>query len=119
MNAEIRDEWVRRLRSGDYAQGTGALCDEAERYCCLGVLCEVAVDVGVIPPRALSTVGGDYQYRGDALDVASSYPPRRVMDWAGFVTQGDEPGLGAYDLADLNDEGRTFTEIADVIEANF
>lgn len=39
MPKELRDKWVSALRSGEYAQGTGALynlCDES--YCCLGVL---------------------------------------------------------------------------------
>lgn len=36
-----RDEWCRRLRSGDYKQGRDCLRTIKDRYCCLGVLCDV------------------------------------------------------------------------------
>jgi hypothetical protein len=48
MSKELRDKWVSALRSGEYAQGTGALYKADENsYCCLGVLeyiCEGACE---------------------------------------------------------------------------
>ena len=41
MNKQLRDEWVRALRSGEYEQGRGRLRKgngEDAKYCCLGVL---------------------------------------------------------------------------------
>ena len=44
MKAELKKEWIRRLRSGAYQQGTGYLRDNStgeEEYCCMGVLCDI------------------------------------------------------------------------------
>jgi hypothetical protein len=46
MNEEAKRLWVAALRSGKYDQTTGALRDGVG-YCCLGVLCEVAIEAGV------------------------------------------------------------------------
>ena len=39
---KLLKKWVEALRSGRYKQGKGALCYNKDKYCCLGVLCEVA-----------------------------------------------------------------------------
>src|SRR5262245_26699265 len=41
MNAGLKAKWLAALRSGDYKQGHDWLRFR-NRYCCLGVLCEVA-----------------------------------------------------------------------------
>ena len=39
MNQELKKDWIAKLRSGDYKQGTCTLYSEyANAYCCLGVL---------------------------------------------------------------------------------
>ena len=43
MNKEIKAEWVKALRSGEYKQGGGAL-HRGDHFCCLGVLCDIAID---------------------------------------------------------------------------
>ena len=40
MQQQLKDEWLKALRSGDYTQGTGALRN-GNKFCCLGVLCDV------------------------------------------------------------------------------
>lgn len=47
MNKTLKTKWVRALRSGRYKQGKehlriDAVGTQQERFCCLGVLCEVA-----------------------------------------------------------------------------
>lgn len=107
---KARRMWVKALRSGKYAQGQGQL-KTTDGYCCLGVLCDLAVKHGII--RNFNP--GD----PDLVD----YP--EVMNWVGLT----EPG-GAFtkrngrtdDLASLNDGGgphkrkSSFKKIADVIE---
>jgi len=39
---ELQRNWLDALRSGKYEQGQGFLKDKHNRYCCLGVLCELA-----------------------------------------------------------------------------
>lgn len=44
MKPELKKRWVKALRSGKYKQGKNYLrrqTPEGDRYCCLGVLCEI------------------------------------------------------------------------------
>lgn len=42
MDADLKDRWVKALRSGQYKQGRNVLYRESlGEYCCLGVLCAV------------------------------------------------------------------------------
>lgn len=36
-------EWVKNLNSGKYKQGTHLLRDKRDNFCCLGVLCDIAI----------------------------------------------------------------------------
>lgn len=118
MNPEIKKRWVAALRSGKYVQGKGRLKQrrdhEKSKYCCLGVLAEIAVQDGVIdPPRKRED--GSYEYDGDAHTLGT-----KVQEWAGLCDANPIMcGVGKADyasLARLNDDGMSFTEIADVIE---
>lgn len=47
MNPEVKALWLNALRSGEYQQGTGKLKQTYggdQRYCCLGVLCDLKPD---------------------------------------------------------------------------
>lgn len=137
MNREIRDRWVAALRSGDYQQGQHLLraqTPDGDKLCCLGVLCELAVADGVIPEPVLKgqTWGqeNDYYVYGD--DEDGSLLPDVVARWADVKDASgafddnpiaappvDEQDDGYYleTLAGLNDEGKTFGEIAELIES--
>ena len=112
MNTEIKNEWVRRLRSGLYIQGKGRL-KRAGRYCCLGVLCGIAIDHGIIPPGGTA---GDLTTYGAGNDT--SMLPGEVVAWAELSQLGVLPTRthGELCLADLNDVGFSFKQISDVIE---
>jgi hypothetical protein len=45
MNKEIADKWIEALRSGEYEQGIASL-QSGGRFCCLGVLCDLAIKEG-------------------------------------------------------------------------
>lgn len=139
MRGEVLDEVVRRLRSGEYKQGQSALRrvgenDGPDTYCCLGVMCEVAVEQGVITnDGAQWRIGGtSYSYR-DGKEISTSYLPNAVIEWAGMVSDMEKnPSWGEYHyeqrgswgededqcLAVMNDRGMPFPEIADWMEAN-
>jgi hypothetical protein len=60
---DLEQKWLKALRSGEYAQTTGTLCRVGDgidrvdkKYCCLGVLAEVLVDEGVLPPESVGLV---------------------------------------------------------------
>ena len=121
MDAQVKAGWVAALRSGEYEQGTGSLRNSCGKYCCLGVLCELAVKAGIIPPPELILDSGNYAY-GEEKNVG--YLPFKVRAWAGLDSMnpavcgpsGAVYGDGRYGLAGHNDMGESFNQIADLIE---
>lgn len=125
MNREIKAKWVAELRSGKYEQAQRCLIKVQRRpilrrqkrsFCCLGVLCEIAVADGVIKPaHATGADGWGYENREGTL-------PDRVEIWAGFHSGRyyfpNEGGRArSYSAMDLNDKlGLSFTEIADLVD---
>lgn len=124
---EIIAEWVKRLRSGDYKQGQKRLgiktLNGVESFCCLGVLCEMAVEEGVVR-RTETKYPGDSgiitYYYGDAESNNAQYPPEPVVKWAGLGNPGGcygEPGNGNALSYDNDRRDMSFAEIADIIES--
>lgn len=122
MDQEVKRRWVEALRSGEYTQGWGHLGKHWEgkkaQYCCLGVLCEVAGE---------PTTWLDYDEDGfklmvtDGITAYPSYSLAARVDLPGRY--GEFPreveDLIGNTLADLNDAGFTFSQIADLIEWAF
>lgn len=111
MNQEVKKLWVDALRSGEYQQGKGSLRND-NKYCCLGVLCDLAVSSGVCKCRS-GIFPGNVLYRYDSeFDVL----PDSVIDWAELESKNPAIRADALTLGDLNDSGRDFIFIADRIE---
>jgi hypothetical protein len=121
MDPAVKEKWIEALRSGDYEQGKGAL-SIAGTYCCLGVLCDLAVKDGVsiIVSEEESALGkGKVFYDGRA-----DLPPKSVADWAFPGHDRDKwtvDGLWHIDmdhhLPHLNDaQNWSFEQIADLVE---
>jgi hypothetical protein len=114
MNPEIKTEWVTALRSGQYKQGVAALRSGEDEFCCLGVLCEIAVKHGVIEPAAGGGDGEDYSY-----EARTAFLPPVVAGWAELADPMGEirdEGHLVADLAGMNDGLNSFELIADTIE---
>jgi len=123
MNDEIKAEWVRRLRSGDYAQAIGVLgVPVSNQRCCLGVLCDIAVEQGVIAAPMLDhdpDTGDATLVYGGSTDLL----PSSVKEWAGLrsvnpdVYWVESDGYEMQrDIADANDSHLDFAQIANLIE---
>ena len=112
MNPGIRAQWTAALRSGKYEQGTASL-RSGNKFCCLGVLCDLAVKAGVLTGEP-GEAGCAWYYHG-AID----YLPEAVTEWAGLqdINQlAGDPGA-TEPLAVLNDDfAWDFAQIADVID---
>jgi hypothetical protein len=135
MKPEVKTAWVEALRSGEYNQGQELLVEPGVGYCCLGVLCDLAVksgeiegltfENGIIRDTANETLSGWIPSSGTGLIKA-------VAEWAGLdVTVHvqtpfrDDP----VEIADVNDGGfwngagdtridpQSFAFIANLIEA--
>lgn len=128
MNQEIKAKWVAALRSGKYKQNTNSClrtCDN--KFCCLGVLTDLAQKANVVSKPTLGESGRNYEYRDtdptrfEQPGLNGGYAPYQVVQWAGLpnynprvVVSDDE----CTSLALLNDSGKhTFADLANLIEA--
>lgn len=114
MKEEIKAQWVAALRSGDYVQGRGVLRDNEDRFCCLGVLCDLAERDG-----AVRLLGGldHMSYGVDAEDSDAFILPESVREWSGLSGHhGDLRDHHYETLVEANDQGEPFGIIADIIE---
>jgi hypothetical protein len=112
MDRAIAKKWSAALRSGNYTQGKGWLRDKFGNFCCLGVLCDIS-GLGTWVNYAYSGPGKEEEFYDGV------YTPTKVAEWAS--TRGD--GITFYDknycridFTLLNDDGKSFSEIADVID---
>lgn len=125
-NKENIQKWVEALESGEYSQGRMALKTEVG-LCCLGVACEVSglTEIQVYGNRT-------YIYRAKEIpeDKSRNYLPLSVQRWLGVDSPNprvSDPRKGVDDdeiafkthLANLNDEGFSFKEIAELIRAEW
>lgn len=105
MDADVKKEWVKALRSGKYEQGHGKLCrvDAAGTcsFCCLGVLADEAIDA-------------DWYLVGACYRLGPAGPTGRLrssdMEMLGLSK------FAHYALSSANDLGLPFSTIADAIE---
>lgn len=126
MNPVIRDAWVAALESGDYVQGRNQLVstyDGEAKHCCLGVLCELAVQAGVVHidlqlEKFFSVLpDGNFAHYGSTL-------PEVVARWAGLWTEDPSVTIPYTNevrrtLSNCNDSvGLNFTEIAEAIRTS-
>lgn len=115
MNPEVKALWMAALRSGEYHQAMGSLHYRSEipGFCCLGVLCDLAVKAGVTDQRAIPN-GERTGYRCNNGTYETAYLPDTVLEWAGLTHAN--PTVADTSLAFENDRRRPFTEIADLID---
>jgi len=104
-------QWVAALRSGEYLQGRGKLErveeDGTSYFCCLGVLCKLAEQAGIVNRRAAIDQGIVW------FSYSDSMPPSEVYIWSGLSY------VRAVKYAHMNDsDHKTFNEIADAVEAD-
>lgn len=144
-NFEAMAEWIEALRSGHFKQTRQILITidrntEEMSYCCLGVLCEVAVQKKVTNRWRSSTnaisFGPSLPEGGrDEAAAQCAVLPVDVMEWAGVrastvllsrVKQIDHGVRGeCYNMneiyaTELNDGVKmTFAQIADIAEYHF
>ena len=128
MDSHVKELWVKALRSGEYQQGQGFLHEipkdgSPAKFCCLGVLCDIAYQNGVVERKLHNNIAdevGDNYYYGVESPSGAFLPPE-VKDWAkmgsGDPRVGEIRGRGEVSLIDLNDEIKAdFEEIANRIE---
>jgi hypothetical protein len=130
MDAKLKADWVKALRSGKYKQAEGKLHDpDEDSYCCLGVLCKVvgakfgpATEEGDgefgsstydhvpgLNGRILSSNGDDELAESFCKDIG-------IPDQSVLIMRND--GVGSDPNAAGFIRRHTFPEIADYIESH-
>ena len=111
VRKHFRTKWLAALESGKYKQTKGTLRQpkgdgKSYGYCCLGVLCNLAVNDGVGEWTKLTPDGKPRSYKLDG-ERNDSMPVTQFLDLVGI-----SPEMGDR-LATMNDhEGKSFTDIA-------
>lgn len=116
---EVYHLWVQALRSGKYEQATGQLrtveydytgdeikIKRATGFCCLGVLCDLAVKDG----------GPEWDNDSDFCRGIYSDDGEPPENFRKFMELDDD--MVAHLIKMNDDDGATFDEIADEIEFN-
>lgn len=128
--SEVKQLWLDALRSGEYTQVKGILEARDENgditgHCCLGVLsdlyCKHVEDIRVeeeLHSRGyLNSVFGNKQ----DMDFYSAYLHPSVRSWVGLISR-DGYHTNDYNKSSKltleNDCGKSFNDIADIIETN-
>ncbi len=117
MKYALMKKWVKALRSGKYKQGQGLLETLDGKNCCLGVLCKVA---GIRKIKRRAPLGRVHSIvfggkKNPSIGTLSQSEMKRV----GMVScDGKLPNV-ADSLASLNDSGKTFKQIAKLIEKHY
>lgn len=109
-------KWVKALKSGKYRKGTNYLHPKGNRFCCLGVACDLYIKEhkkNGWQPNDISNEGASFLGEAGTL-------PRVVRNWLGLRTNGGHFGTNEYDdlssLFSLNDEYKwSFKRIAEFI----
>ena len=118
MKKSISKIWIKALRSGEFNQGSVFL-ERDGKYCALGVL------------SLLSLMGGKCTYNCDGgvglFDNKRSGLSFNTMKWAEISNflEADAPFAPFYlsgkmsSIAEINDSGMNFNQIADLIEKHW
>ena len=104
MTKKLKNEWIKALKSKKYKQGIGKLWDRKNNtFCCLGVLGKIC---------GLKGLSGDlelgYLSKANKNLRGLSKIPRELQENCGI------PQI----LANMNDKGYSFDQIAQYIEIN-
>lgn len=129
MKKQIKKQWAKVLP--DYPQAEGSLVEKVDgviRYCCLGVLCDLAIKAGLDTVRIREWT--DELWKGEPLDrvavevLAFSEKgephwaehtggdlPLRVQQWAGL--DNSNPTIDGIEAIERNDtHSNSFKKIA-------
>lgn len=72
MNKHIKQEWLKRLKSGEYTQGPSLLAFSG-LHCCLGVLAEMATEAGIVKKRDIPAKPSAVDYFENEVGTATIF----------------------------------------------
>lgn len=123
MKKEIKKQIIEALKDGFYEQSVGLLRTGQDGFCFLGVLCDLynsfysGIDFWNID------MYGVWDFMGFTEEI-----PVKVQLWSGLDSVCSLPNNALYFLSngkkadsmvELNDDGRSFDELAEIIDVYF
>jgi hypothetical protein len=125
MKADIAKRWADALESGKYDQGRSCLerrsaqPSDDDGFCCLGVLCALAVEDGVAERKL---VQGSIFFGSPAehenRTYGTSFPPESVLEWAGLGNENPVFDVDIPETCEIKDCGGHSTSSAAAAELN-
>ena len=116
MKKKWKAKWIKALRSGKYEQGQHCLRQHpTNRFCCLGVLTDIANCKWIEPSD------GNWYTASDGIYNTDQFIPPAICEKVGLpiAKMSDDDSKGVQNiLASFNDDGDSFEEIATWIEEN-
>lgn len=127
LDPEVKVQFLEALRSGDYEQGRLQLRTYGDKFCCLGVLTDLAVKAGVV--RWVESEHGwgvQEKLPNGTEQINTTDLSDKVMRWAGLEVETCRSGniftstnYSEDNLMHFNDENNlSFEQIADIVEEN-
>jgi hypothetical protein len=121
IQKEAREIWIKALRSGVFKQGQSYLSRKTSSgdvlNCCLGVACELYLihepDGGL--EKSIDENGIDGTFI--TYDLMPGSLPDKVKNWLGLADRAGVYNQGDCALTADNDDGKSFEDIADIIES--
>lgn len=104
MDKELVTKWVEALELGRYEQGKDKLRSADNKFCCLGVLADIQ--------------GADWAYSGYGGFVGCVFDEDMYSNGYTKVPNGPPEPFSEH-LAELNDTGTTFKEIAEILREEY
>lgn len=109
MKKDIKVKWIDALRSGKYEQGQKNLRSLDNKFCCLGVLCDIIDNKKWETFEKANSAKQTYPYTYNGYTGILNYK---------MVTELKIKDSEQVFLTNMNDTGKSFAEIADYIEEN-
>lgn len=111
MKKKYMQVWVKALRSGKYNQ-CNAVLRTSYGFCPLGILCDIT-------KKEVKGRWSRGTFYSGKWSRNRSFLPNTVRELTGIKSQeGNIKGF-KKSLSKLNDSGKSFSEIADIIEKNW
>lgn len=108
MHSHIKQLFIEALTDGSYQYGQGTLRWGNNCFCVMGVLCDLYCKAKKLSWWTKHRHDDYYEFDGDPVEV-----PLTVLQWAGLSTSASDW------LIKLNDEGKSFHELASIITEAF
>lgn len=111
MKEDIKDLWVKALRSGEFKQSQGYLYLD-DKYCVTGILAMLGMVNGVC---SYDEKNGQGYFDSNNVQI-----PVSVKEWSGLKTRNGVIPSEFITLQGYNDTfGYDFDQLADIIEENW